>query len=208
MKRIYYLLILSLMLFVGCDGDIGHRNIDTIEHLYLCNVLGEKVTLELFKDSEVFKYELNTNDTIYWHTVYSGYCSLHTRSVHFPPETDYWFYVGGFDSATVSYNSLLYTFGNVEYRSHIPYDSLTRDSILNEMEYRRSIYTEDMFRENKPTLSLSWYVPEKESVSVRKSYSEYEENSYLVFNEKYFERLENKIWELFVIGEIDCEGVK
>ena len=73
MKRIYYLLILSLMLFVGCDGDIGHRNIDTIEHLYLCNVLGEKVTLELFKDSEVFKYELNTNDTIYWHTVYSGY---------------------------------------------------------------------------------------------------------------------------------------
>ena len=208
MKRIYYLLASCLILFVGCEGRIGHREVDTTEHLYFCNTLDESVILELFKDGEVFKYELNTNDTIYWHTVYSGYCSTHTRSIHFPPETDYWFYVGGYDSASVSYDSQLYTFGNVAYRSSIPYDSLTHDSIWNEMIYRDSIYTEEMFRENKPTLTLVWYVPEKQSITVKKSNSEFVENSYHVFDEKYFQRLESEIKKLFVLGEIDCEDVK
>ena len=207
MKKIYCLLILSLILFVGCDS-IGHRNVDTTEYLYLCNTLDKSVILELFKDGEVFKYELNTNDTIYWHTINSGYCSAHTRSIHFPPETDYWLYVDGYDSASVSYDSQLYTFGNVAYRSSIPYDSLTHDSILNEMIYRDSIYTEEMFRENKPTLTLDWYVPEKQSITVKKSNSEFVENSYHVFDEKYFQRLESKIKKLFVLGEIDCEDVK
>ncbi|MBO5346408.1 MAG: hypothetical protein J6A44_05845 [Paludibacteraceae bacterium] len=105
MKSFYYLLIFVGVLFISCS-----REVDTIEHLYLCNELKENVTLNLFKGDTIFEYEIKPNDTIYLTTIHSGYVVGGGVNGHFPPATDRGEYLCSFDSATVAYNSLIYTF--------------------------------------------------------------------------------------------------
>lgn len=106
MKRIYYLVTFMLVLFISCT-----KEVDTTEHLYLCNALEKNITLTLFKGEEIFEYEIRPNDTIFLNTIHSGYVSG-LKGVHFPPDTDREEYLFSFDSATVAYNSLLYRFSN------------------------------------------------------------------------------------------------
>ena len=106
MKRIYYLVTFMLVLFISCT-----KEVDTTEHLYLCNALEENVTLTLFEGGEIFEYVVRPNDTIFLNTIYSGYVSG-LKGIHFPPDTDRQEYLFSFDSATVAYNSLLYRFSN------------------------------------------------------------------------------------------------
>ena len=76
----------------------------------------------------IFEYEIKPNDTIYLTTIYSGYVKLRPGEtmLHFPPATDRGEYFGSFDSATVAYNSLFYTFTKNE---NLLYDS-TNTSVL------------------------------------------------------------------------------
>lgn len=122
MKSFYYLLIFVGVLFISCS-----REVDTIEHLYLCNELKENVTLNLFKGDTIFEYEIKPNDTIYFTTIHSGYVVRPGEvNSHFPPETDRMEYLCSFDSATVAYNSHIYTFTKNE---KLYYDS-TNISVL------------------------------------------------------------------------------
>ena len=109
MKRIYYLVTFMLVLFISCTNCT--KEVDTTEHLYLCNALEENVTLTLFEGGEIFEYVVRPNDTIFLNTIYSGYVSG-LKGIHFPPDTDRQEYLFSFDSATVAYNSLLYRFSN------------------------------------------------------------------------------------------------
>ena len=68
MKSIYYLLTIILLLFVSCE-----KHIDTIENLYFCNNFDKDITIKLFNNSEILKYQLKPNDTIYWNTIVSEY---------------------------------------------------------------------------------------------------------------------------------------
>jgi hypothetical protein len=120
MKRFCYLIVFVGVLF-ACS-----REVDTTEHLYLCNALEESVTLTLFKGEEVVEYEIKPNDTIYLTTIHSGYVVGGGVNVHFPPATDRALYLGSFDSATVAYNSLFYTFTT----SEILYYDSTNISVL------------------------------------------------------------------------------
>ena len=122
MKNLYYFILLVSVLFISCS-----REVDTTEHLYLCNSLEENVVLNLFKGDTIFEYNIKPNDTIYLTTIYSGYVVRPGEvNVHFPPATDRALYLGSFDSATVAYNSLFYTFTKNE---NILYDS-TNTSVL------------------------------------------------------------------------------
>ena len=122
MKNLYYFILLVSVLFISCS-----REVDTTEHLYLCNSLEENVVLNLFKGDTIFEYEIKPNDTIYLTTIYSGYVVRPGEvNVHFPPATDRALYLGSFDSATVAYNSLFYTFTKNE---NLLYDS-TNTSVL------------------------------------------------------------------------------
>ena len=121
MKRFCYLIVFVGVLF-ACS-----REVDTTEHLYLCNALEENVTLNLFKGDTIFEYDIKPNDTIYLTTIYSGYVvSPDEVNCHFPPDTDRGEYLYSFDSATVAYNSLFYTFTKNE---KLYYDS-TNISVL------------------------------------------------------------------------------
>lgn len=117
MKRFCYLIVFVGVLF-ACS-----REVDTTEHLYLCNTLGESVILTLFKGEEVVEYEIKPNDTIYLTTIYSGYVKLKPGETmnHFPPASDRGEYLCSFDSATVAYNSLFYAFTKNE---NLLYDSI------------------------------------------------------------------------------------
>ena len=65
MKQTYYLLILLLISLVSCEKQhIKHYEMD----LYFCNELEDNITLEIFKEGEVSKYELTQNDSIFWTT--------------------------------------------------------------------------------------------------------------------------------------------
>lgn len=123
MKNLYYFILLVSVLFISCS-----REVDTTEHLYLCNSLEENVVLNLFKGDTIFEYEIKPNDTIYLTTIYSGYVKLRPGEtmLHFPPATDRGEYFCSFDSATVAYNSLFYTFTKNE---NLLYDS-TNTSVL------------------------------------------------------------------------------
>ena len=123
MKNLYYFILLVSVLFISCS-----REVDTTEHLYLCNSLKDNVVLNLFKGDTIFEYEIKPNDTIYLTTIYSGYVKLRPGEtmLHFPPATDRGEYFGSFDSATVAYNSLFYTFTKNE---NLLYDS-TNTSVL------------------------------------------------------------------------------
>ena len=108
MKRIYYLAAFMLVLFTNCS-----REVNTTEHLYLCNALEKNITLTLFKGEEIFEYEIRPNDTIFLNTIYSGYVTGGGLvNCDFPPRTDRLEYLYSFDSATVAYDSLLYNFSN------------------------------------------------------------------------------------------------
>ena len=108
MKRIYYLATFMLVLFTNCS-----REVNTTEHLYLCNALEKNITLTLFKGEETFEYEIRPNDTIFLNTIYSGYVTGGGLvNCDFPPDTDRDKYLYSFDSATVAYDSLLYNFSN------------------------------------------------------------------------------------------------
>ena len=125
MKSLYYLIIFVGVLFISCDREIN--KVDTTEHLYLCNALKENVVLNLFKGDTIFEYDIKPNDTIYLTTIYSGYVvSPDEVNCHFPPDTDRGEYLYSFDSATVAYNSLFYTFTKNE---KLYYDS-TNISVL------------------------------------------------------------------------------
>ena len=121
MKSLYYLIIFVGVLFISC-----RREVDTTEHLYLCNTLEENVTLNLFRGDTIFEYDIKPNDTIYLTTIHSGYVVGGGVNVHFPPDTDRALYLGSFDSATVAYNSLFYTFTT----SEILYYDSTNISVL------------------------------------------------------------------------------
>jgi hypothetical protein len=54
-------------------------------------------------------------------TIHSGFVVGGGVNVHFPPDTDRALYLGSFDSATVAYNSLFYTFTKNE---NLLYDSI------------------------------------------------------------------------------------
>lgn len=116
MKSFYYLIMLVGVLFISCG-----REVDTTEHLYLCNALEENVTLNLFKGDTIFEYDIKPNDTIYLTTIHSGYVVGGGVNVHFPPATDRGEYLCSFDSATVAYNSLFYVFTKNE---NLLYDSI------------------------------------------------------------------------------------
>lgn len=116
MKSFYYLIMLVGVLFISCG-----REVDTTEHLYLCNALEENVTLNLFKGDTIFEYDIKPNDTIYLTTIHSGYVVGGGVNVHFPPATDRGEYLCSFDSATVAYNSLFYAFTKNE---NLLYDSI------------------------------------------------------------------------------------
>lgn len=118
MKNLYYFILLVSVLFISCS-----REVDTTEHLYLCNSLEENVVLNLFKGDTIFEYDIKPNDTIYLTTIYSGYVKLRPGETmnHFPPATDRGEYFCSFDSATVAYNSLFYTFTKNE---NLLYDSI------------------------------------------------------------------------------------
>ena len=120
MKRFCYLIVFVGVLF-ACS-----REVDTTEHLYLCNALEENVTLNLFKGDTIFEYDIKPNDTIYLTTIHSGYVVGGGVNVHFPPATDRGEYLCSFDSATVAYNSLFYAFTKNE---TLYYDS-TNISVL------------------------------------------------------------------------------
>lgn len=105
MKNLYYFILFINVLLISCS-----RDVDTTEHLYLCNALEENVTLKLFKGDTIFKYAIKPNDTIYLTTIHSGYVVGGGVNGHFPPATDRGEYLCSFDSATVAYNSLIYTF--------------------------------------------------------------------------------------------------
>ena len=123
MKSFYYLIMLVGVLFISCG-----REVDTTEHLYLCNALEENVTLNLFKGDTIFEYDIKPNDTIYLTTIHSGYVVGGGVNVHFPPATDRGEYLCSFDSATVAYNSLFYAFTKNE---NLLYDSIN----TSEFEY-------------------------------------------------------------------------
>ena len=95
MKRFCYLIVFVGVLFISCSSEI--KEVDTTEHLYLCNALEENVTLTLFKGEEVVEYEIKPNDTIYLTTIYSGYVVGGGVNVHFPPHTDRMEYLCGLD---------------------------------------------------------------------------------------------------------------
>ena len=118
MKSFYYFIMLVGVLFISCG-----REVDTTEHLYLCNTLEENVVLNLFKGDTIFEYEIKPNDTIYLTTIYSGYVKLKPGETmnHFPPASDRGEYLCSFDSATVAYNSLFYAFTKNE---NLLYDSI------------------------------------------------------------------------------------
>lgn len=116
MKSFYYLIMLVGVLFISCG-----REVDTTEHLYLCNALEENVVLNLFKGDTIFEYDIKPNDTIYLTTIHSGYVVGGGVNVHFPPATDRGEYLCSFDSATVAYNSLFYVFTKNE---NLLYDSI------------------------------------------------------------------------------------
>ena len=116
MKSFYYLIMLVGVLFISCG-----REVDTTEHLYLCNALEENVTLNLFKGDTIFEYDIKPNDTIYLTTIHSGYVVGGGVNVHFPPASDRGEYLCSFDSATVAYNSLFYAFTKNE---NLLYDSI------------------------------------------------------------------------------------
>lgn len=116
MKSFYYLIMLVGVLFISCG-----REVDTTEHLYLCNALEENVVLNLFKGDTIFEYDIKPNDTIYLTTIHSGYVVGGGVNVHFPPATDRGEYLCSFDSATVAYNSLFYAFTKNE---NLLYDSI------------------------------------------------------------------------------------
>ena len=70
MKQTYYLLILLLISLVSCEKQhIKHYEMD----LYFCNELEDNITLEIFKEGEVSKYELtqNTSEGTYHVVIYS-----------------------------------------------------------------------------------------------------------------------------------------
>ena len=98
MKRIYYLVTFMLVLFISCTNCT--KEVDTTEHLYLCNALEENVTLTLFEGGEIFEYVVRPNDTIFLNTIYSGYVSG-LKGIHFPPDTDRQEYLFSFDSAKI-----------------------------------------------------------------------------------------------------------
>ena len=118
MKSFYYFIMLVGVLFISCG-----REVDTTEHLCLCNALEENVVLNLFKGDTIFEYEIKPNDTIYLTTIYSGYVKLKPGETmnHFPPASDRGEYLCSFDSATVAYNSLFYAFTKNE---NLLYDSI------------------------------------------------------------------------------------
>ena len=116
MKSFYYFIMLVGVLFISCG-----REVDTTEHLYLCNALEENVTLNLFKGDTIFEYDIKPNDTIYLTTIHSGYVVGGGVNVHFPPASDRGEYLCSFDSATVAYNSLFYAFTKNE---NLLYDSI------------------------------------------------------------------------------------
>lgn len=116
MKSFYYLIMLVGVLFISCG-----REVDTTEHLYLCNALEENVVLNLFKGDTIFEYDIKPNDTIYLTTIHSGYVVGGGVNVHFPPASDRGEYLCSFDSATVAYNSLFYAFTKNE---NLLYDSI------------------------------------------------------------------------------------
>ena len=105
-RNLLLIIVCILIVLISCS-----RKIDTTEHLYLCNALEENVTLNLFKGDTIFKYAIKPNDTIYLTTIHSGYVVRPGEvNSHFPPATDRGEYLCSFDSATVAYNSLIYTF--------------------------------------------------------------------------------------------------
>lgn len=124
MKNLYCFILFINVLLISCSRDV---DVDTTEHLYLCNALEENVTLNLFKGDTIFKYAIKPNDTIYLTTIHSGYVVRPGEvNSHFPPETDRMEYLCSFDSATVAYNSHIYTFTKNE---KLYYDS-TNISVL------------------------------------------------------------------------------
>lgn len=165
MKKLYYLIIFVGVLFISCSREID----TTTEHLYLCNTLKENITLTLFKGEEVFEYEIRPNDTIYFSTInYSENRSIYIQdSVHDK-------YFSSFDSATVVYNSHLYTFTN-NHNVYSASSNKTEAVVIND-----SLCF---------TPSILWIIDAYPILT----HNEKKNCSYFIYNEEYFEYLNKKI---------------
>lgn len=163
MKRFCYLIVFVGVLF-ACS-----REVDTTEHLYLCNTLGESVTLTLFKGEEVVEYEIKPNDTIYFSDVnYSD-----TRAICIE-ESMRDKYLSSFDSATVVYNSHLYTFTN----NHNVYSA-------------SSNRTESLVVNDSMCISPSvLWIMDAYPILI---HNERKNCCFFIYNEEYFEYLDEKI---------------
>lgn len=105
MKQKYYLLILLLISLVACENRHDkHSEID----LYFYNELKDNITLEIFKEEGISKYELTPNDSIFWTTFHYSYNDRLplVQSVAYDAYLDFLYSI---DSVKVHYNSKTYT---------------------------------------------------------------------------------------------------
>ncbi len=167
MKNLYYFILFASMLLISCSREI--KEIDTTEHLYLCNTLEKNVTLTLFKNGEVLEYAIKPNDTLYFTTIDNN----ETRAVELR-ESKLNKYLNSFDSATITYNSLLYTFTN-NYDIYSSPSNITESTIVND-----SILFSPCILWITEVYPILAYHGKKNC-------------TYSVYNEDYFEYLEEKI---------------
>ena len=164
MKKLYFYLL--ALLLASCSKETTYT-----EHLYLCSELEENITLTLFKNGEVFEYAIKPNDTLYFTTIdYSE-----TRAVAPEPgESKLDKYLNSFDSATIAYNSQFYTFTN-NYNVYSSPNNITESTIVNDSILFSPCIL--WITEAYPILA----------------YHEKKNYTYYVYNEAYFEYLEEKI---------------
>ena len=166
MRRFYSLIVFVAVLFAGCGRDAGYA-----KQLYLCNELEEKVTLTLFRDGEVFEYVVGSDSVVYFATIDYG----ETRDVAPEPgESKLDRYLSSFDSATVAYNSQLYTFTN-------DYDVYSSSSNRTERIW------EDGSMRIKPC--VLWITDAYPTLA----YHGKKECVYYVYDEKYLKTLDEKV---------------
>ncbi len=167
MKNLSLLLLIALGCVACEQNNTGYTK--TVAKIYFCNKLPNEVNLNLFKGDEVFEYKIEPNETIYFTTIHSCYgdFGIEKNNYHFPPDTDRTNYLLSFDSATVAYNSIIYTFTN----NNNLYYSPNNTSVL----YLMAAYP--------------W---QREAVGKLSKVK----RSYYIYNEKYFESLDREIKNL------------
>lgn len=110
MKRIYYLLILGLVLFIGCDKISHNKEEHTYVHdIYFYNELDRNLNLEIFKNKEKINFKLTPNDSVYFGT-FSYSMEPNVKYQIFPGHIAYENFLYDIDTLNVLYNSKKYTY--------------------------------------------------------------------------------------------------